>query len=170
MSDLKYEERMRLKFNQYAYSKAYKRLKMAIDENNNHEIYSSIGELLLWVMTTHEWHKVHGQSDYTKRARKDNKGTLLFGLAHAYNSLKHNMKLFVMHNKHDGFSFENVDFSNFDFRPFIIKWIKADNLLDEGYDNQRRNYINFIEGKEVLETFDEVLIFLNNENQTLLFD
>jgi hypothetical protein len=168
MSKLNYEQKMRLKFNQYAHRTAYKRLKTAIEENNDHEIYSSIGELLLWVMTTHEWHKIHGQNGYEKRALEDEKGILLYGLAHAYNSMKHNMKFFVMHNKQAGFSFESLDFSNLDFKP-TIHWINSNNLLDEGFENQKRNYINHIEGKEVLSIFDDVLIFLNREFQTLYF-
>jgi hypothetical protein len=169
MSSLKNEQKMRLKFNQYAYSTAYKRLQRAIEDNNDYEIYSAIGELLLWVMTTHEWHKEHGSSKYLKRTLENKKGVLLYGLAYAYNSMKHNMKLFIIHEKQDGFTFERVDFSKLDFRPFTVHWIKAADLLEEGFDNQRRNYIKHIEGKEVIETFNDVLIFLNNENQTILF-
>jgi hypothetical protein len=169
MTNLKYEQKIRLKFNQYASRTAFQRLEKAIIENNDHEIYTAIGELLLWVMTTHEWHKEHGLEDYQERVRKDTRGVLLLGLAHAYNSMKHNMKLFVMHNKHEGFSFEKIDFSNLDFRPSTVHWVKAVNLLDEGFINQQRNYIKHLEGKEILTTFDDVLKFLNNENQKILF-
>jgi hypothetical protein len=168
MSELKYEQRMRLKFNNYACSTAFKRLEKAIEEANDHEIYTAIGELLLWVMTTHEWHKKHGLADYFNRAEKDKKGVLIFGLAHAYNSMKHNMKLFVIHNK-AGFNFNNLDFNNLDFNPYSVRWIKAVNVLDEGYQNQQRNYVRYLEEKDVLGTFKDVLLFLNNEMQTLLF-
>lgn len=169
MTNYSYEQRMRLKFNMYSYSTAYKRLTKAIEENNDHEIYAAIGELLLWVMTTHEWHKEHGAKEYQSKTRSDKRGMLLYGLAHAYNSMKHNMKLVVMHNKEEGFSFEKMDFSNFDFRPFKFCWIKAGNLLEGKYPDQKKNYIEFIEGKEVLKTFQEVLSFLNRENQHILF-
>ncbi|WP_066307780.1 hypothetical protein [Bacillus sp. FJAT-29814] len=168
MSELNYEQRMRLKFNHYASITAFKRLEKAIEESNDHEIYSAIGELLLWVMTTHEWHKKHGLADYYNRAGQDEKGLLLFGLAHAYNSMKHNMKLFVIHNK-IGLHFNNIDFNKIDFRPYAVRWIKAANLLDEGFPNQQKNYVDYIEDKDVLKTFNDVLIFLNNEMQTLIF-
>ncbi|SDM17088.1 hypothetical protein [Bacillus sp. OK048] len=168
MSELKYEQKMRLKFNHYASGKAYKRLEKAIEEANDHEIYSGIGELLLWVMTTHEWHIEHGLPDYLNRTGEDEKGVLLFGLKHAYNSMKHNMKLFVIHNK-TGFNFNSIDFNNLDFSLYAVRWINAPNLLDGGYPNQQRNYVRYLEGKDVLETFNDALQFLNNEMQTLFF-
>jgi hypothetical protein len=169
MSELKYEQKMRLKFNHYASRTAYKRLEKAIEEANDHEIYAAIGELLLWVMTTHEWHKKHGSADYLNRAGKDEKGVLLFGLQHAYNSMKHNMRLFVIHNK-SGFNFNNLDFNNLDFNPYAVRWIKSVNLLDEGLPNQQRNYTRYLEDKDVLKTFTDVLLFLNSEMQNLLFE
>lgn len=168
MPELRYEQKMRLKFNHYASRTAYKRLEKAIEEANNNEIYSAIGELLLWVMTTHEWHKGHGSADYLIRVGQDGKGVLLLGLAHAYNSMKHNMKLFVIHNK-IGFNFNNLDFNNLDFRPYAVRWIRAANLLEGKYPNQQRNYVRYLEDKDVLETFGYALIFLNNEMQTLFF-
>jgi hypothetical protein len=169
MTELKYEQKMRLKFNHYASRTAYKRLEKAVEEANDHEIYSAIGELLLWVLTTHEWHKEHGLTDYLKRAGQDEKGVLLFGLAHAYNSMKHNMKLFIIHNK-TGFNFNNLDFSNLDFNPYAVRWVRAINLLDEGLPNQQKNYVRYIEDKDVLKTFNDAQIFLNKEMQTLFFN
>ncbi|PLR76140.1 hypothetical protein CU633_17270 [Bacillus sp. V3-13] len=170
MGELLYEQRMRLKYNLYACRTAYKRLENAIKENDNHEIYAAIGELLLWVMTTHEWYKKHGNPNYLQRLKEDSHGVFLFGLSHAYNSLKHNMKLFILHNKEDGFSFNNIDFNNFDFRPYKLFWVTSVNILDEGFENQRRNYEKYIEGKDVPDTFNSALIFLNQEAQSILFD
>jgi hypothetical protein len=170
VSDLLYENRMRLKYNHYAYTTAFRRLKNAIEKNNDHEIYTAIGELLLWVMTTHEWYIKYGLSDYEERAKQDNNGTLLYGLRHAYNSMKHNMNFFVIHNKKQGFSFDNIDYSNWDFRPIIITWSKAINKLEEGKETQIVNYKKHIEDQEVLETFEKVLVFLNSEYQKVIFE
>lgn len=169
MSNLNYENKMRLKFNQYAYSTAYKRLNRAIEDNNDHEIYSAIGEMLLWVMNTHQWHIEHGETDYKDRSLNDERGVLLYGLAHAYNSMKHNMSFFTIHNK-TGFSFENFSLIELDLRPVVIRWINSKNVLNDArYKKQQENYIKYIEGKEVVDTFESVLLFLNNENQKFYF-
>lgn len=118
MSKFLYEQRMRLKYNMHAYQKVYKRLEKAIENNDDHEVYAAIGKLLLWVITTHEWHKVHGEKDYEKRRNSNDKGLIISGLLHAYNSIKHNMELFTIHYKKGGFSFSDFSFSEFDFRPY----------------------------------------------------
>ncbi len=169
MSDHRYELRMRLKFNLYACRTAKDRLEKAIENNDNHEIYTAIGELLLWIMTTNEWFIKHGLKDYKRRANRDPKGTLILGLAHAYNSMKHNMDFFTIHYKNAGFSFNNIDFANLDFRPSAVRWIYAGELLKGVFESQRINYIKYIEGKEVLDTFNDALLFLNNEAQKYLF-
>ena len=170
MSKLNYEQKMRLKYNQNASRTAYIRLSKAIETYDNNGIYSSIGELLLWVMTTHKWHKTHGLIDYDSRRMSNENGLIISGLSHAYNSMKHNMEIFNIHNKKQGFSFSSFSFSNLDFRPYTVHWIEAGKLLNGKYENQKQNYITYIEGKEVLKTFNEALIFLNKENEKHLFN
>ncbi|MFS0864135.1 hypothetical protein [Fredinandcohnia sp. 179-A 10B2 NHS] len=167
--NLSFEHKRRLKSNQYAYTTAYRRLKIAIEEYNSNEIYSAIGELLLWIMNAHDWHLKHGFKDYKTRCKKDKKGVLLYGLRHAFNSMKHNMKFFTIHNTLQGFSFDNFSFDNMDFRPYTINWVIKDGLLDEGCKEQQENYVKHLEGKEVLDTFDDVILFLNNEFNKVYF-
>jgi hypothetical protein len=106
-----------------------------------------------------------------KKVKDDPKGRILLGLAHAYNSLKHNMKFYVLHNKEEGFSFNNIDFNNFTFRRYRLFWIKTENVLDEAWfiDNKIK-YEKYIEGKEVTDTFNDTLVFLNTEAMNILFE
>jgi hypothetical protein len=59
MSVLSYEQTRRLKSNLYASRTAFERLEKAMNEDDDNEMYTAIGELLLWIMTTHEWFKKH---------------------------------------------------------------------------------------------------------------
>ncbi|MEC5422399.1 hypothetical protein QGM71_02700 [Virgibacillus sp. C22-A2] len=162
MSDLKYEHKMRLKFNQYSSRTAYKRLKEGINTNNDHEIYAATGELLLWIMTTDEWHLEHGMEDYIDRRNKNKNGMLLNGMRHAYNMMKHNMGFFQIHQKEGGLKFPVRFPVNF---KITVRWVVAGEVLNGTYPNQKQNYIKHLEGKEVIQTFSQVLTFLNVENQ-----
>jgi len=160
--------KMRLRFNKYASRTAYERLKNAIRENADLEIYASTGELLLWVLTTDEWHKIHGASDYEQKRDRNTNGIIMSGLRHAYNMMKHNMGFIQIHQKEGGLR-----------TPFTLPmtltevkviWMPAGEVLNGKHPNQKNNYINHIEGEEVLETFTRVLTFLNQESRKYLIE
>lgn len=167
MVETTYENRKRLKFNIYASRTAYQRLRKAIENNDDHEIYAATGELLLWIINIDKWFLEHGNSDYKKIRNTTPSGQIIKGLSYAYNSLKHNMEIFTIHNKEGGLQFP-IEFP-LEFPPLTVKWINAANKLDGGYENQRKNYIRFVQGKELLTTFEAALTLLNQESQKILF-
>lgn len=148
----------RLKNNHYALQKAYQRLVEALELNHDGEIYAATGEMLLWMMTTNEWHIKHQKERYKKIRNKSKTGQILFGLQHAYNSMKHNMNFIKIHEKEGGFEFP-IEFP-IESPPITVHWTSVDKL-SEGYEDQVENYTRYVEGKEVLETFEQALSFLN---------
>ncbi|MBD5637720.1 hypothetical protein HYI18_03720 [Clostridium botulinum] len=77
----------RLENNLYALNLAYGRLKKSIDSRVEVDIYATIGEVLIWVLTTDEWHLAFNYG-YKIRRKSDSDGQVLFGLKHAYNLMK----------------------------------------------------------------------------------
>lgn len=152
----------RLENNHYALEKAIKRLNASIDKNDEQEIYAATGETLLWVLTTEEWHKKHNEG-YKQRKKQNQNGLILFGLLHAYNSVKHNMNFIQIHKKEGGFQFP-MEFP-LDISPITVNWTKAGNILDEGWPVQKENYEKYIQGKEVLETIQLAMEFLKSESE-----
>ncbi|OAB41430.1 hypothetical protein [Paenibacillus glacialis] len=153
----------RLEYNRYALEKVYQRLQNAVDSNHEQEIYTALGETLLWIMTTDEWHLSHDPI-YKERRDLDEKGQLLLGLKHAYNSMKHNMYFIKIHNKMGGAKFP-ISFP-IKIPVITVHWMIADELmlgnkgkLGENYENYKR----YIEEKEVLCTFELAMEFLNEE-------
>lgn len=119
-----------------------------------------LAKCFFWVMTTNEWHLEHDRSYRQKRSR-DKKGQILFGLLHAYNSMKHNMDFIKIHEGEGGFEFPfEIPEEGFEILPITVHWINAEKV-NEGYENQVDNYKKYVEGKEVLETFEQSLCFLN---------
>ncbi|GKV55962.1 hypothetical protein NCCP2222_19090 [Sporosarcina sp. NCCP-2222] len=165
----------RLANNHYAMEKARERLRVAIEAKDNKEIYTAIGELLLWVLTTEEWHWNHDKP-FKKRRNIDDRGQLLFGLRFAYNAMKHNMNFYEIHfGRSSGFTFP----FSFPVR-FAIKnilWIKADEKFElskedrifneKSYKEQLLNYKRYIEGKDVSITFDKAMEFLHEEYERI---
>ena len=128
----------RLENNHYAIDKSYQNLKKAIDNNYEQDIYCSIGETLLWVLVTDEWHKDHDNS-YVIRRNNDKDGVILLGLRHAYNMVKHNMNIMRIHNKQGGFTFP-LEF------PLVIEqitvhWMEAGNKLEGRFRKQKRKLL-----------------------------
>ncbi|GIN38446.1 hypothetical protein [Heyndrickxia oleronia] len=155
----------RLENNRYSLEKAFERLKNAIKQREEQEIYAAIGETLLWFLTTEEWHKKHNRG-YKKRKESDENGEILFGLLHAYNSMKHNMEFMTIHKRQGGFRFPMA--FPVSFPHITVHWIKSDNVLEEGYPTQKRNYKNYIEGRDVLQTFELALEFLESEYEKII--
>ncbi|MDX8359834.1 hypothetical protein [Cytobacillus sp. IB215316] len=150
----------RLENNLYALNKAYQRLQKAIDLNHEQEIYTAIGETLLWTMTTNEWHQSHNPQ-YKRRRNKDENGQLLFGLLHAYNSMKHNMEFITIHTNEGGVQFP-ISFP-LEIPPISVHWMPAGEILDGGGYKQKENYKRYIEGKDVLDSFKLAMDFLQSE-------
>jgi|SRR5690625_1107495 len=167
MTGIDFQAKIRLKFNRHASRTAYERLKVATNENDSHEIYTAIGELLLWVITTEEWHLAHGDKDYIKR-RNEGKGVLIKGLRHAYNMVKHNMDFINIHQKEGGLTFP-LEFPE-SIPEITVVWMKAGEVLTGRHESQKDNYINFVEGKEVLKTFNRALTFLNGESYKYILE
>lgn len=163
----------RLEYNCASYKSAFNRLKRAIDKEDNIEVYASIGELLLWILTTEEWHREHNKHKY-ERDRKYY-GNTIKGLRHAYNMVKHNMEFFEIHRKKiyssgfNAFTFNSVGFNEY---RVVYRWIIIENIHapDKRYANQYENYIKYIQDKEILSTFKNAINFLDEVNEPFLHD
>lgn len=147
----------RLENNHYALSKAFERFRVSIDKREEQEIYATIGETLLWLLTTEEWHRKYNK-EYIKIKNQDENGRIIFGLIHAYNSMKHNMSFITIHEEEGGFEFP-IEFP-LEIFPITVHWINTEEV-NEGRPNQLENYKNYIEGREVLKTFNQAISFLN---------
>ena len=155
----------RLENNHYALEKARDRLEVAIESRDNNEIYTATGELLLWVLTTDEWHKKHYKNAYEERRDNNEKGQLLLGLIHAYNSMKHNMNFIEIHQRKGGVNFASFSFP-LAFPPITVHWTTI-GQLNEGGKRRIKDYIDFIEGKEIISTFDTAIEFLYEEYERI---
>lgn len=154
----------RLENNHYAMDKAYERLKKAIEDGHDQKIYAATGELLLWVIAVDEWHMLEKQKSYEDKRDSDVDGVVLTGMRFAVNAIKHNMNFIQIHHKTGGFT-SPVTFPIISFKVEVI-WTEAKNIpLKDRYKKQRKKYINTIEGKEVLPTFNQALNFLRQESQ-----
>jgi len=138
MTKYSYEQRIRLQFNNNALRAAHQRFKKADFQLNASEGYAAIGEILLWLLTTEEWHLVHRKTLYCEEKAKTDAGKTIKGLKYSYNLMKHNMKFSNLHEikKEGGFSFP---FSG----PFImgiesIVWVKAGESLKGKYNSQKK--------------------------------
>jgi len=164
---------MRLKSNHYACRIALKRLKSAVDENDNHEVYAGIGELLLWVITTEEWHlKYNNQSNkYRQEKNTSESGLIVYGLRHAHNMVKHNMQFFQIFNKSGRTSFNSSTFNTTKINQSVeYRWMYAKNVLDtdDSKEVQIQNYIKYIQNKEIIGTFDRAITFLSKVSYPFL--
>lgn len=165
----------RLKNNHYAIDKSFERLKKSIEIIAEQDVYSEIGNLLLWVLTTDEWHKKNETPAYNKRKFSDSEGCLLTGLRYAYNLIKHNMEFILLH-KEDveplfSFPFEG----EFQFGLIKVVWANSKGFKDfetqekvhenqkKALEKQKKVYSKHIEGKNVIDIFEKVINFLNKE-------
>lgn len=155
----------RLENNHYAIGNAIERLSRAIEFNYEQDIYTSLGETLLWVLVTDEWHIAHNPG-YIDRRNVHNDGMILLGLRHAYNMVKHNMNIMQVHQHEGGFSFP-LEFP-LEILPISVHWMKAGIKLEGKYKKQKMHYEEHIEGKEVVGTFEDSLEFLREEYQRII--
>lgn len=159
----------RLEYNHYAIDKSLERLKDALSRAIEKELYLEIGNLLLWVLTTDEWHCKNNTPGYTDRKKVDSKGILLFGLRHAYNLIKHDMKCIQLHRNHveSKLTFPlEIPEEGFELGSIQVLW--EENKEFKGYDNQKKIYLEQMNGKYVLLAFEEAIQFLQNEKQYYL--
>ncbi|WP_336822931.1 hypothetical protein [Sporosarcina sp. USHLN248] len=165
----------RLENNHYAIEKSRVRLDAAIERRDNKEIYTAIGELLLWTLTTEEWHWKHNKT-LNKRRNRNKNGQVLLGLRFAYNAMKHNMNFYEIHyDNTKGFSFPFSFPIHFEIKNIL--WVKTDekfeytndfhNVKEENYKKQLSNYRRYIEGKDVSITFDKAIEFLREEYERI---
>lgn len=153
----------RLDNNHYAMDKAYNRLTKAIETNHNKEIYAATGELLMWVIAIDEWHRLEKQKVYEDKRDNDVDGVTLTGLRFAVNLIKHSMDFIYIHDQIGGSKLPGT--FPFTFYKVKVTWTKAGNIPKGRYEKQKEKYIDTIEGREILLTFDQAIKFLRQESQ-----
>lgn len=165
----------RLRNNEYAMGQAYQRLNKAIREVNEQDTYASICEVLLWVITTNDWHVENKElnPDYKKRQSKDPNGQKIFGLRHAHNLMKHQMSFYTIHDGHKGGVKFPIKFP-LKFPPPYAKWAilivdmeGCTKGLKQSSEEQANNYRKYIEGKDVLVTLDAAIEYLKRESKRI---
>lgn len=168
--DKKYIKRLKLNIN--AAEEAFNRLEVASENLDKSKVYASVGEVLMWVTNIDDWHKFHRPKEYKHIKKKDDGGSLLFGFRFAYNSIKHNMEVIQLPEVTGGFTSPFT--LPFRIDPIKITWInnkEIDITNDEkkkvSIKKQRQNYIKYIEGKSVLDTFKRCFEFLERENKKI---
>ncbi|WP_433771749.1 hypothetical protein [Bacillus wiedmannii] len=157
----------RLQRTEYALKISHERLTRAFrGTNDENKMYATLGETLLWIITTNDWHIEFNKKIYLMRQRNDIRGRVIFGLRHAYNMVKHNMNFIELHKT------EAVPQFTFPVEPpvtfCLIKglWKDISNIPCEvKYGNQKQKYIKYIQGKEILETVNQAIDFLLEENE-----
>ncbi len=150
----------RLENNIYALNSAYDRLMKSIDNRIERDIYSAIGELLLWVLTTDEWNLIYNNK-YIDRKKNDSDGQVLFGLKHAYNLMKHNMNFYKIHKEEGGITFP-ITFP-LEIPKIEVVWDTLTEDVNGKFKNQEKNYKTYLEGKSVIEVFDRAINYLIRE-------
>lgn len=164
----KYMAVERLRRTEYALKFAHERLIRAFSvPNNENNMYATLGETLLWVIAINDWHMEFNKRDYSYSQKQDTRGDLIFGLRHAYNMVKHNMNFIELHKT------EAVpEFAFPVFEPPVtfclikVLWKDIRNIpCERRYENQKQNYIEYLQGKEVLETINQAIDFLLEENE-----
>lgn len=153
----------RLKKTEQALVQAYERLKVFIDNRDEDRIYAALGETLLWINVTHDWHKKNNEK-YVHRLNINQKKNFISGIRFAYNLVKHNLDFIVLHEEDGGFSFP-MEFP-IEIPELKIVWTQASDIPvnDSEFKNQRNHYISYLQGKKVVDTVNEVFDYLMNEN------
>lgn len=176
MAKIELEKKLRFGTIQSGLLRSYKRLevdssKQEDDDGFNQKVFdmnSSICELLFWVIANDEWHVKNNTEHYSDRREKKQEGAgELLGLRHAYNASKHNMgyvSLFSFEGKVDFIKGSGLIISD-PSTPAV--WINCPD--DEKYKNQVENYRDYLKDKNVLQTFDDAIAFLNTENNKIRF-
>ena len=88
-------------------------------------------------------------------------------MRHAFNCLKHNMSFFQIHHKEGGFEFP-ISFP-LEIKEITILWMSVGDILNGEYENQKENYIKYLQGQEVIATFESAITFLNKEFAKVIF-
>ncbi|HGH7180734.1 hypothetical protein [Bacillus luti] len=153
----------RLKKTEQALVQAYERLKICIDNRDEDGIYAALGEVLLWINVTHDWHKKNN-GKYVHRLNINQKKNLILGIRFAYNLVKHNLDFIVLHQEDGGFSFP-MEFS-IEIPELKIVWTQASDIPvnNSEFKGQRNHYISHLQGEKVLDTVNEVFDYLMSEN------
>jgi hypothetical protein len=151
----------RLARNHKAMDLAFSRLEEAMKDRDKDTGFISIAELLLWIITTEEWHKKYNQKVYSDQKRKDNCIDLMSGIRHAHNASKHDMEFVNFHESKGGFSFP-MRFP-VKFGPIKGVWSTTDVYNDGSLEKQLKSYKKTMEGKEILETLKQAMEFLSRQ-------
>lgn len=154
----------RLDYNHNSMNKANEKLRKAIEINDDQEIYEATGELLMWIITTDEWHK-KWNNGYRKRKSRSEEGQYIYGLLHAYNSIKHNMNFIKIHRTDGGLTLPMTFPAKIE--KITFHWIDSKGVLEEGRRDTIENYKKYIEGKELVATLDSSIKFLNRERNDI---
>lgn len=167
-TELSYEQSIRIKRNYMALIMAKKRLDKSLeDRRQDDEIYASIGEVLLWLCTTDIW-LVENKIDYKTNRLKEQKGSLISGLKHAYNCMKHNMTFFQIHDSKGGWE-SPLEFP-LEIPEIELIWTNSGWLPPTVYgETQFKNYQKHLEGKNIKETIEDAMNFLSSEFNAVIF-
>ena len=167
MCKISSEKNLRLKLNHVASQSAYQRLITSFREQNDEVFYASTSELLMWIITTHDWHLKNSNPYYKHRMEKDENGVIIYGMRHAFNMMKHNMQFMQIHEKTSDLV---LPFAMGSVPRLIIVWMEAGDVLEGDKPRQKQNYIKHLQGKEIFNTFKKVLTFLDRENTEILLE
>ncbi|NJP37928.1 hypothetical protein [Alkalicoccus luteus] len=151
----------RLSTNHLAIKISYKRLEEAVENRDEEAVFISLSELLLWIITTEEWHKKYNRSVYFKERKEKGCISLMKGIRHAYNAAKHDMELLKFTTTQGGFSFP-MEFP-MEFGRVKVIWEKSDVYNKFSYEEQLKGYQKCLEGKEIMATLTEIIEFLNKQ-------
>lgn len=134
------------------------------EKQNSSSITAALSELLMWISISDEWHSKNDKEGvYNKFKSESLGGRYLKGLRYAFNSIKHVMSFIKLIGTSGKKKWMIKTYYVEDYTTEVI-WLNADPLIeyDKKYENQRKNYIKYIEGKSVVETVDKAYEFLNS--------
>ena len=134
---------------------------------NSTSTSAALTELLMWICISDEWHRLNNNKNgsYTKRKSNNVGGKYVKGLRYAFNSMKHVMSFMKLIGTADQKSWIIEGYFQEDYTSEVV-WLNVENLIkreNDKYENQRQNYIKYVEGKSVIETVDKAYMFLRDE-------
>lgn len=123
------------------------------------EVYRIVMELITWLDNCNEWFYYNYDKYEELRDTNEEICNLIRGIRQAFNSFKHNMDIITVEGRkhiefYDDILNRSFVIEQIVWAPYqVIKTKKEDYKLKKGY-------IEYLEGKSVLQTIDKVLDFL----------
>lgn len=168
-------EEYRLMYINHGLKESHKRFHECLktkDTQNSISITASLSELLMWICISDEWHRLNNNDggSYDNLKSDTPGGRYVKGLRYAFNSIKHVMSFIKLIGTTEHKEIFIKGYYVEDYTSEII-WLKADPLIehDQKFENQRKNYIEYVQGKAVVKTIDEAYRFLMAEYTKVKF-